>query len=110
MKMTQLSNALFVGPQIEVDDLEVLARDGFTDVICNRPDIEHPTGPVSRIMAERAKDLKLAFHYLPISPGEPCDKQADKLAQLVLKPDAKIFAYCRSGARSANAWAMVESA
>ena len=52
MDMTQLTPKLFVGPQIADHDLHALARDGFTDIVCNRPDAEHPECAPSSGMAE----------------------------------------------------------
>ena len=106
MNITELAPGFSVGPQIETDDLNELAREGFTDIVCNRPDEEHPDGPVSTQMADRAAALGLAFHYLPIVHGEPFTAQAQRLAELTGRPGAKVFAYCRSGARSANAWTL----
>ena len=104
MKTTQLSPNLFVGAQIGPADLEHLAAAGFTDVVCNRPDGEHPEGPASRQLAASAAELRLAFHYLPIPPNAPIEEQALSLARLTSRDGVKVFAYCRSGARSAKAW------
>ena len=109
MDMTQLAPNLFVGPQIAEDELASLAGNGFTDVVCNRPDDEHPGDAPSSVMASIAEGLGLAFHYHPIVPGEPFAEQAGKLAAVVARPNAKTFAYCRSGARSANAWALAQA-
>ena len=109
MEMTQLAPNLFVGAQITKDDLAALASEGFTDVVCNRPDAEHPGSAVSSKMAGIAKNLGLAFHYHPITPGEPFAEEADKLSAVVARPKAKVFAYCRSGMRASNAWALAKS-
>jgi sulfide:quinone oxidoreductase len=105
MDMTQLASNVFVGPQIAESDLTQLANAGFTDVVCNRPDAEHPNEAASTRMADLAKGLGLAFHYHPITPGQPFDSQASVLSRLASDPGAKVFAYCRSGARSSAAWA-----
>lgn len=102
--MTQLAPNVFVGPQIEPQDIALLAGDGFTDVICNRPDEEHPGGPVSGIMARAAVEHGIRFHYLPITHGEPMEPQAQALRRLIAKPGSRTFAYCRSGARSTGCW------
>ena len=104
MDIRQLSENLFVGPQINPNDLAALARQGFTDVICNRPDNEHSKDASSAKMNALASELGLTFHYLPITPNEPFNQQAQALASLVAQGDKKLFAYCRSGARSSNAW------
>lgn len=109
MDIKQISPNLFVGPQIEETDLRELASAGFTDVVCNRPDAEHPGHAPSQRMAQIAKGLGLGFHYLPITPGEPFATQAKRLARVVAKPNAKVLAYCRSGMRAANAWSLAQA-
>ena len=106
MNKTQLAANLFVGPQIAEDTLALLAAEGFTDVVCNRPDAEHPDDATSAKMAQVAKGLGIAFHYHPIVPGEPFAKAASSLAEVAAKPNAKVFAYCRSGMRASQAWAL----
>ena len=108
MEMTQLAPNLFVGAQIAEEDLAELADEGFTDVVCNRPDAEHPGNAVSSNMNEVAKGLGLAFHYHPITPGEPFAAEAENLAGVVAQPGAKVFAYCRSGMRATNAWSLAQ--
>ncbi|MBT8458583.1 MAG: TIGR01244 family phosphatase [Boseongicola sp.] len=107
--MTQLAQNLFVGAQIEEEDLSGLADEGFTDVVCNRPDAEHPGSAPSSRMADTARSLGLAFHYHPITPGEPFAEEADSLSAVVARPSAKVFAYCRSGKRASDAWALAMS-
>ena len=109
MDITQLAPNLFVGAQITEDDLAALASEGYTDVVCNRPDAEHPGSARSSKMAGIAKSLGLAFHYHPITPGEPFADEAEQLARVVEQPNAKVFAYCRSGMRATNAWSLAQS-
>lgn len=109
MEQKQLTPALTVGPQISKADLATLARDGFTDVVCNRPDAEHD-GPGSILMAAEAKALGLGFHYLPITPGAPIEDEARALLRLTARPGSKVFAYCRSGARAEAAFAAARPA
>ena len=106
MEINPLSPNVSVGAQIGPEDLQAVAREGFTDVVCNRPDAEHPQDPDAATMKARASELGLTFHYLPITHGEPFDAQARHLAELMGRSGAKVFAYCRSGARSASAWAL----
>ena len=109
MEMTQLAPNLFVCAQIAEEDLSKLACEGFTDVVCNRPDDEHPGNAPSSRMADVAKGLGLAFHYLPIMPGEPFAAEADALSKVVARPGAKVLAYCRSGMRASNAWSLARA-
>lgn len=109
MEISQLAPNLFVGAQIAPKDLKYLANDGFTEIVCNRPDAEHPEDPGSAEMAGLTANLGMTFHYLPIKHGEAFETQAKRLADLASSPDAKVFAYCRSGARSSNAWALAQT-
>ena len=45
MSMKKLSDQFYVGPQIEVDDIEDLQISGIKSVICLRPDGEGPDQP-----------------------------------------------------------------
>ena len=109
MQVSQIAENLFVCGQITEAHLALLADEGFTHVICHRPDAEHPEDAPSASMGREAGRLGMAFHYNPIVPGEPFANQAQQLAAITAKPDAKVLAYCRSGARAANAWALAQS-
>lgn len=104
MVIRELAPNIGVGAQINPEVLKSLAERGFTDIVCNRPDSEHPDGPVSEKVAKAAFDLGLTFHYLPIDPDEEPETQSAALARIMAKPDRRIFAYCRTGGRSTMAW------
>lgn len=110
MEIKQLEKNMFVGPQITMADLQILAQSGFTDVVCNRPDSEHSAESGSAALAAKAKGLGLTFHYEPMVPGQPAEGAAKSLSRLLEKPQIKVFAYCRSGARSTKAWAAARPA
>jgi sulfide:quinone oxidoreductase len=107
MTITQLHPQLSVGRQITLDEIRSLAASGFTDIVCNLPDNEIEDGPLSADVAQAAKVAGLGFHYLPIRPGEHPVEQGQSIAKIVQRPDARVFAYCRSGARSTLAWSIV---
>lgn len=109
MTIKQIATNLFVGPQIAAEDLQTLAQAGFTDVVCNLPDSEVKNGNMSKKLELIARQNGLAFHYQPIEPGAAMHEQARQLSQVAGQSDAKVFAYCRSGARSSGAWALAQS-
>lgn len=106
MTITQLAPGFSVGGQISPEDVASLAAQGFTDIVCNRPDAEALGGPVSDMIATAASAHGIRFHYAPIAHFENPAPQVRKMAQVMAQPGARIFAYCRSGARSASAWSM----
>ncbi len=106
MTGTQLAPNFSVSPQIGPEHLAGLQTAGFTDLVCNRPDGEIPGGPVSALMERAARAAGLRFHYLPISPGQFGEDTRAALGRLTANPAARVFAYCRSGQRSAALWAL----
>jgi sulfide:quinone oxidoreductase len=106
MSGTALDPNFSVSPQIGPEDVAGLRDAGFTDLVCNRPDSEIPGGPVSAEMERAARAAGLRFHYLPISPGQFGDDLRTAFARLAADPSRRVFAYCRSGQRSAALWAL----
>ena len=109
MHVTYMTPDFAVAPQICTQDLQWLAHEGFTDIVCNRPDAEHPEDAQSPELKVIAKGLGMRFHYLPIAPGEPFDVTAREIGRLTSRPGAKVLAYCRSGARSTAAWTLAQT-
>lgn len=104
MEMIRLSPPVFASGQITPGDLAELAATGFTDVVCHRPDSEHPEGHTSAQIAQEARLHDLNLHYLPIVLGEPFAEQAAGLARVASTPASKVLVYCKSGALAARAW------
>lgn len=80
---------------------------GVTLVINNRPDGEDAGQPTSVEVEEWARAAGLDYLWLPIR-GRPAPQDVEHMAA-AMKSDANILAFCRSGMRSAAAWAMAEA-
>lgn len=106
MSMKKLSDQFYVGPQIEIDDIEDLQISGIKSVICLRPDGEGVGQPAFEALKSQARSLEIAAHYLPIVPGQISDAQIAEFADMVTKSPSPIFAYCRSGMRATALWAL----
>ena len=106
MNPRHLTPDLAVTPQIEPDDFDALAQAGFTTVIANRPDAEVEPTHRSDVMAERATRAGLTYHYLPIVPGQLGPDQVARFREIMDSSPGPVLAYCRSGTRSATAWAL----
>ena len=104
--MKKLSDQFYVGPQIEIDDIEDLQISGIKSVICLRPDGEGAGQQAFEALKTQATSLEIAAHYLPIVPGQISDAQIAKFADMVTKSSSPIFAYCRSGMRATALWAL----
>jgi sulfide:quinone oxidoreductase len=104
--MKKLSDQFYVGPQIEIDDIEDLQISGVKSVICLRPDGEGTGQPAFEALKTQARSLGIAAHYLPIVPGQISNAQIAEFADMVTKSPSPIFAYCRSGMRATGLWAL----
>jgi sulfide:quinone oxidoreductase len=104
--MKKLSDQFYVGPQIEIDDIEDLQISGIKSVICLRPDSEGADQPAFKALKTQATSLKIAAHYLPIVPGHISNAQIAEFADMLTKSPSPIFAYCRSGMRATALWAL----
>ena len=106
MSMKKLSDQFYVGPQIEIDEIEDLQLSGIKSVVCLRPDGEGVGQPAFEALKSQARSLEIAAHYLPIVPGQISDAQIAEFADMVTKSPSPIFAYCRSGMRATTLWAL----
>ena len=106
MSMKKLSDQFYVGPQIEIDDIEDLKISAIKSVICLRPDGEGASQPVFEALKSQSRSLEIAAYYLPIVPGQISDAQIAEFADMVTKSPSPIFAYCRSGMRATALWAL----
>ena len=106
MSMKKLSDQFYVGPQIEIDDIEDLQISGIKSVICLRPDGEGASQPVFEALKSQSRSLEIAAYYLPIVPGQISNAQIAEFADMVTKSPSPIFAYCRSGMRATALWAL----
>ncbi|MGJ8564608.1 MAG: TIGR01244 family sulfur transferase [Alphaproteobacteria bacterium] len=109
MDSKQLTPTLHVSQQLKLSDLKLAKEAGFYTIINNRPDGEVPRQPRSETLEKRAKELGLAYYYLPVTPGQFTDQGAKDFAEILHKSKGKALAFCRTGTRSATLWAKSQS-
>ena len=104
----RIADNYYVSPQIEAGDIAALAAEGFTCIICNRPDTEVPPSQRAAVIEQAARAYGLGFVENPLTfktmTAEPLALQrrtADK--------ERKVLAYCASGMRSVAAWVLSHS-
>lgn len=106
MTLRPLSPTVSVSAQLSPDVMPTLAASGFGRVISNRPDGEEPDQPTAAVMEAAALEAGLTFSWIPVS-GLPGPDQVAAVAAL-LADGVPTVMFCRSGMRSASAWAMSE--
>jgi sulfide:quinone oxidoreductase len=103
MTIYQLSETCAVAGQIQATDVAALAAEGFTTIVCNRPDGEDFGQPAAGDVAAECDTHGIAFHHIPIDRGLSME-MVEQFRQVVAGSAGKILAYCRSGQRSSVIW------
>lgn len=105
----QLDEKTLVGGQITPEHVPELKKQGVTLIINNRPDGEDVGQPEGKDIEAAAKAAGIEYRHVPIARGMgPSDIEAMREA-INSVGDGKLFAFCRSGNRSALAWAVAKS-
>jgi uncharacterized protein (TIGR01244 family) len=107
--MRKIDDTISVAPQIDPADVTEIARAGFTAIVNNRPDDEEggqPSGESIRVVAET---LGVAYHAIPITHAGFSANQVDAMRGVLEGATGPVFAYCRSGTRSTNLWALAQA-
>jgi uncharacterized protein (TIGR01244 family) len=106
MDIRKIADGYSVAPQLESGDMERLAEQGVTTVICNRPDSEIPAPLQAAAMQEAAERAGLAFVFNPVAGGMLTEANVEEQAEAIAASDGPVLAYCASGNRSTIVWAL----
>ena len=104
MAIYRLSETCAVASQIQATDVAALAADGFTTVICNRPDGEDFGQPTADTIAAACEANGIAFHFIPIDRSGLTMDIVESFRDAVAASAGPVLAYCRSGQRSSVIW------
>jgi uncharacterized protein (TIGR01244 family) len=98
--------SIAVAPQIAPEAIAELAAAGFTDIINNRPDGEDFGQPDGDEIAAAAAAAGMTYTAIPVTQAGFSHPQIDAMAAVLDKAKGSVLAYCRSGTRSCNLWAL----
>jgi uncharacterized protein (TIGR01244 family) len=108
MTIRQLDDKVLIAGQIRAEDVAGLAERGVTLIVNNRPDGEEPGQPLGAEIEQAASAAGIDYCAIPIIRGiGPADVEV--MREAVSGSPGKVLAYCRSGTRSALAWAVAQS-
>lgn len=106
VRIIRLSPTFAVAGQLSASDFPEIAAQGFKSIICNRPDGEQFLQLSTEKSEQMATAAGLSFRALPLLMGNVLDPATSKATQAAIDElPAPVLAYCRSGTRSAMAWA-----
>ena len=101
-----INDRFAVAPQIAPGDLPAIAAAGYVAIVNNRPDGEEagqPSGDAIRAAAEAAG---LIYSEAPVTQAGFAMPLLDAMRAALVAADGPVLAYCRSGTRSCNLWAL----
>ena len=109
MPIFQLTESLSVAAQITTQDIPNLAAQGFTIVVCNRPDDEVPGQATMDEIEAACNAADLIFVRYPVDAMNFPGPDIEGLGALFDDPGQSVLAYCRTGTRCANLWVSSQS-
>ena len=104
MPVYRLSETCAVSSQIRPADIAAIAADGFTTIICNRPDGEDIGQPTASDVAAECETQGVTFQLIPIDRNGLTMDMVEGFRSAVTASDGPVLAYCRSGQRSSVLW------
>ena len=109
MEIRALTPSYAVSPQIALSDMAAIKAAGFTTLIDNRPDGEIPGSLQTEAMRTAAEAAGLTFVAIPLMPGNITDANIKAQAAAAAASKGPVFAYCASGNRCSQVWAMMNA-
>ena len=104
-----LTDTVAVAGQIAPADLAAAAAAGFVQVVNNRPDDEEPDQPNGDAIHAAAVAAGMHYTALPVDHRGVTMDHIDAMAAVLAAATGPVLAFCRSGTRSANLWALTEA-
>ena len=105
----KISSRISVAPQICVEDVAQIAAEGYRTIMNNRPDGESSDQPPSAVIEAEARARNVAYIYLPIVSSNITPQNIVDFGKVLESADGPILAFCRTGTRCTNMWALAEA-
>lgn len=103
----KLTDRVSVAGQLAPEAMAEAAAQGFATIVNNRPDGEAPDQPPGEAMRAAAEAAGLAYVAIPVDHTGFRPEQVEAMAAAL--EHGPVLAFCRSGTRSANLWALAEA-
>ena len=98
-----------VAGQITPDDVAAAAAAGYTTIVNNRPDGEEYGQPAAVAIRAAAAAAGVGYEAIPVDHSGMTREQVTAMAAVLDAATGPVLAFCRSGSRSANLWALAEA-
>jgi uncharacterized protein (TIGR01244 family) len=105
----KLTDAIFVAPQIDCDDVKDAVALGVTLIINNRPEDESADQTPGLVIEAAAREAGIDYLAIPVTHAGFAEWQVSAMADALEQSDGNVLAYCRSGTRSTLLWALARA-
>jgi len=105
----QLTDRLWVSPQISVANVADAATMGITLIINNRPEGESDNQTAGDDIAAAASAQGIVYAAIPVTHSGFSRTQVTAMCEALASTQGKILAYCRSGTRSTLLLALAQA-
>lgn len=105
----KIDDSVSVAPQIAPEDVADIAAAGFVAIVNNRPDGEDAGQPEGAAVRAAAEAAGLAYTEIPVTQAGFSHPQIDAMVQALDSAGGPVLAFCRSGTRSCNLWALAQA-
>lgn len=109
MLRKQITDNYSVSEQINLDDIDTLAKSGVTLIICNRPDGEEEGQLPFADVAAYAEEKNIKAEHIPFAGGQMTASDVTAF-QAAIQNAENVHAYCRTGNRSSQIWQAAQEA
>jgi len=106
MDIRRIDARIAVSPQIDLADIPAIKAAGYTAIVNNRPDAEEPGQPSGDAVRAAVEDAGLAYTSIPVTHAGFSHRQVAAMIDAIAQANGPVLAYCRSGTRSCNLWAL----
>lgn len=104
-----VTDTLAVAPQIAPEDIPAIKAAGYAGIVNNRPDGEEAGQPADDAVRAAAEDAGLAYTAIPVTHSGISLDQVDAMRRALDDAGGPVLAFCRSGTRSCNLWALAQT-
>lgn len=104
MAINKIDDLFAQSPQLQPDDVRLIAEAGYKAIICARPDNEDPGQPSFAEIAAVAERFGLKAFHIPVA-GPLGEGQLIRFEEALAAANGPILGYCRSGGRAGSLYA-----
>jgi uncharacterized protein (TIGR01244 family) len=105
----KVDDSISVAPQIAPEDVAAIKAAGFVAIVNNRPDDEQAGQPAGDSIRAAALAVGLTYAAIPVGGAGVSHHQVQAMVDVLEGADGPVLAFCRSGTRSCNLWALARA-